>query len=167
VEGWRGVEGVDPTFLLGFYKLSHGLHPPPSPYPPLDGVLDRIETRQAHHHKRLDVENVEIGPTDLSIDLLRAVYRANHLPLTTRMRAAISALKHEVPTLGISVVVNDDDIATRLDRAIARIAAANNQKVINGRTVAPEPTIQPEPKPSPPLPAPLNRLYNKKLYRRI
>jgi len=133
----------------------------------IGGVLDRMETTHQRQVNRMNAENVEIGPTDLSIDLLRAVYRANHLPLTTRMRAAISALKHEVPTLGISVVVNDDDIATRLDRAIARIAAANNQKVINGRTVAPEPTIQPEPKPSPPLPAPLNRLYNKKLYRRI
>src|SRR6516164_8434946 len=126
-----------------------------------------METNHQRRVNGMNAENVEIGPTDLSIDLLRAVYRNNQLPLTTRMRAAISALKHEVPTLGISVVVNDDDIATRLDRAIARIAAANNQKVINGRTVVPEPTIQPEPKPSPPLPAPLNRLYNKKLYRRI
>ena len=129
----------------------------------IGGVLDRMETTHQRQVNRMNAENVEIGPTDLSINLLRAVYRANHLPLTTRMRAAISALKHEVPTLGISVVVNDDD----MDRAIARIAAANNQKVINGRTVVPEPTIQPEPKPSPPLPAPLNRLYNKKLYRRI
>src|SRR5262249_20649217 len=132
------------------------------------GVLDRIETRQGPNPTRLQTENVEIGPNDLSIDLLRAVYRANHLPLTTRMRAAISALKHEVPTLGISVVVNDADIATRLDRALARIAATNNNanEPVNGGEVITEPTIEPEPKPSPPLPAPLNRLYSSR-FRRI
>ena len=135
----------------------------------IHGVLDRIETRQGPNPTRLQTENVEIGPNDLSIDLLRAVYRANQLPLTTRMRAAISALKHEVPTLGISVVVNDDDIATRLDRALARIAAANNNanETVNGAEVITEPTIGPEPKPSPPMPAPLNRIYDKRRYRRI
>src|SRR5215467_5860585 len=93
--------------------------------------------------RRQDPENVEIGPDEISLDLLRAVYRSNRLPLTTRMRAAISALKHEVPTLGISVVVNDDDIATRLDRALARIAAANNNanEPGNGGEVITEPTI--------------------------
>ena len=84
------------------------------------------------------------------------------------MRAAISALKHEVPSLGISVVVNDDDIATRLDRALARIAAANNNanEPVNGEEVITEPTIEPEPRPSPPLPAPLNRVYSSR-FRRI
>jgi hypothetical protein len=133
-------------------------------------VLDRIENqRPMTNPTRLQSENVEIGPNDLSIDLLRAVYRANHLPLHTRMRAAMACLKHEVPSLGISVVVNDDDIATRLDRALARIAATNNNanNHANGAEVITEPTIEPEPRPSPPLPAPLNRLYNKKLYRRI
>jgi hypothetical protein len=32
----------------------------------------------------------------------------------------MAALKHEVPTLGVSIVVNDADIAARLDKAIAR-----------------------------------------------
>ena len=84
------------------------------------------------------------------------------------MRAAISALKHEVPSLGISVVVNDDDIATRLDRALARIAATNNSpnNHANGAEVITEPTIEPEPRPSPPLPAPLNRVYSSR-FRRI
>ena len=136
----------------------------------IGGVLDRMET--TIHHRRvngMNAENVEIGPNDLSIDLLRAVYRNNQLPLTTRMRAAISALKHEVPTLGISVVVNDDDIATRLDRALARIAATNNnhanETVTHEETIT-EPPIEPEPQPSPPLPAPLTRLYSSK-FRRI
>jgi len=134
----------------------------------IGGVLDRMETNHQRQVNRVNVENVEIGPTDLSLDLLRAVYRANHLPLTTRMRAAISALKHEVPMLGISVVVNDDDIATRLDRALARIAAAsNNQNVINGTVTEPEPTFQPEPQSPPPTPNPLTRLYSPRFRRRI
>ena len=129
-------------------------------------VLDRIENqRPMTNPTRLQSENVEIGPNDLSIDLLRAVYRANHLPLYTRMRAAMACLKHEVPTLGISVVVNDADIATRLDRAIARIANAEN-KPINGNAIVTNRTIEREPKPSPPLPAPLNRLYSSR-FRRI
>ena len=129
-------------------------------------VLDRIENqRPMTNPTRLQSENVEIGPNDLSIDLLRAVYRANHLPLYTRMRAAMACLKHEVPALGISVVVNDADIATRLDRAIARIANAEN-KPINGNAIVTNRTIEREPKPSPPLPAPLNRLYSSR-FRRI
>jgi len=132
----------------------------------IGGVLDRMETNRQRQVNRMSAENVEIGPNGLSLDLLRAVYRNNQLPLTTRMRAAISALKHEVPTLGISVVVNDDAIATRLDRALARIAATNNQNVVNGAATIPEPTIQPEPRPSPPLPAPLTRLYSSR-FRRI
>src|SRR6516225_4051030 len=120
----------------------------------IGGVLDRMETNRQRQVNRMSAENVEIGPNGLSLDLLRAVYRNNQLPLTTRMRAAISALKHEVPTLGISVVVNDDDIATRLDRALARIANANNQNAVNGTATEPEPTIQLEPKQSPTLPAP-------------
>ena len=133
----------------------------------ISGVLDRMETNHQRRVNGMNAENVEIGPTDLSIDLLRAVYRNNQLPLTTRMRAAISALKHEVPTLGISVVVNDDDIATRLDRALARIANANNQNAVNGTATEPEPTIQLEPKQSPTLPAPLSRIYSNRFRRRI
>ena len=128
---------------------------------------DLVDLNTLHQPGKRQQENVEIGPTDLSIDLLRAVYRNNQLPLTTRMRAAISALKHEVPTLGISVVVNDDDIATRLDRALARIANANNQNAVNGTATEPEPTIQLEPKQSPTLPAPLSRIYSNRFRRRI
>jgi hypothetical protein len=74
----------------------------------------------------------------------------------------MAALKHEVPTLGVSIVVNDADIATRLDRAIARIANAE-KKTINHVATR---TIEPEPRPSPPMPAPLNRLYSSR-FRRI
>jgi len=45
---------------------------------------DLVDLNTLHQPGKRQQENVEIGPTDLSIDLLRAVYRANHLPLTTR-----------------------------------------------------------------------------------
>jgi|SRR5262245_43563484 len=66
-------------------------------------------------------DNVEIGPNDISIDLLRAVYRANHLPLRTRMRAAMAALKHEVPALIATAVVNENSFAELLDRRLKRL----------------------------------------------
>src|SRR5262249_2322876 len=95
---------------------------------PQVGLLQRGRIKQPAQHRRHIVdENVEIGPNEISLDLLRAVYRSNHLPLHTRMRAAMAALKHEVPTLGVSIVVNDADIAARLDRAIARIANAEKK----------------------------------------
>ena len=131
----------------------------------IGGVLDRMETNHQGRVDGMNAENVEIGPNDLSIDLLRAVYRNNALDLHVRMRAAMSCLKHEVPSLGISVVVNENDVATRLDRALARIA--NNQNAVNGTATEPEPTIQLEPKQSPTLPAPLSRIYSNRFRRRI
>ena|SRR5215831_567677 len=66
-------------------------------------------------------QKIEIGPNEISLDLLRAVYRSNHLPLHTRMRAAISALPHEVPRLAVTAVVSEQDFATVLDRRLKRI----------------------------------------------
>src|SRR5262249_26193173 len=80
-------------------------------------------------------ENIELGPNDISIDLLRAVYRNNHLPLHTRMRAAMAALKHEVPKLAVTAQITENDIATILDRRIARLEEmkANQAKVIDAQ----------------------------------
>jgi hypothetical protein len=136
-------------------------------------VLDRIETQQATatvgHQRREMNENVEIGPNEISLDLLRAVYRSNHLPLTTRMRAAISALPHEVPKLIATAVMNEGSFADLLDRRLKRIEQMKllESKAVNGNATVTDRTMEPEPRPSPPMPAPLNRLYNKKLYRRI
>jgi hypothetical protein len=85
----------------------------------------------------------------------------------------MACLPFESPKLAVVAQVTENDIATILDRRIARyqqmnqIAAANNQKVINGETTVSDRTIEPEPTPSPPTPSPLRRLYSTKHYRRI
>ena len=66
-------------------------------------------------------QEIEIPPDGISLDLLRAVYRNNQLPLTTRMRAAIAALPFEVPKLAVTAVVSEQDFATVLDRRLKRI----------------------------------------------
>jgi len=118
--------------------------------------------------KERQPENVEIGPNEISLDLLRAVYRSNHLPLSTRMRAAISALPHEVPRLAVTAVVSEQDFATVLDRRLKRMKEMKlfERRVVNGSPGVSDRTIEPEPKPSPPMPAPLNRLYSSR-FRRI
>ena len=82
---------------------------------------DLVDLRTLHRDRKHQPENVEIGPNEISLDLLRAVYRANYLPLSTRMRAAISALPHEVPRLAVTAVVSEQDFATVLDRRLKRI----------------------------------------------
>ena len=69
-------------------------------------------------------QEIEIPADGISLDLLKAVYRNNQLPLTTRMRAAIAALPFEVPKLAVTAVVSEQDFATLLDRRLARIAEA-------------------------------------------
>ena len=108
-------------------------------------------------------EEIEIGPDALSIDLLRAVYRANHLPLTTRMRAAMACLKHEVPALLATAIVNEGDFAELLDRRLKRIEemklieakpTTNSEPATNGH-----PQLEPQPNPPP-------RIWDKR-YRRL
>ena len=79
---------------------------------------------------------------DRVLDLLRAVYRNPSLALTTRMRAAIAALAHEVPKLAVTAVMTDNDFATLLDRRLKRIEemkanAIEATPVIDGEKVDP------------------------------
>ena len=119
--------------------------------------------------KKLKPENVEIGPTDLSIDLLRAVYRNNALYLHIRMRAAISALKHEVPALIATAIVEEGSFAELLDKRLKKISEMKliESKPINGTVTETQPIFQPEPQPSPPLSNPLSRIYSNRFRRRI
>ena len=101
-----------------------------------------------------DPEAIEIPPTGLSIDLLRAVYRSNKLPLPTRMRAAMACLKHEVPSLGITAVISDQGLAELFDKRLERMKQIEQAQL-------PKPTPQTlEIKP------PLSRTPDKR-YRRI
>src|SRR5262245_27779045 len=91
----------------------------------IGAVLDRLEANGTLHFQvEGDPEAIEIAPNGLSIDLLRAVYRNNSLPLPTRMRAAMACLKHEVPSLGITAVVTDQGFAELLERRLKRIEQA-------------------------------------------
>jgi hypothetical protein len=76
-------------------------------------ALDRIEAQQAMA--------LQLRPGANSLDFLQAVYRNPSLALTTRMRAAIAALPHEVPKLAVTAVVSEQDFATVLDRRLKRI----------------------------------------------
>ena len=75
-------------------------------------------------------QEVEIPADGISLDLLRAVYRNSSLALTTRIRAAIAALPHEVPKLAVTAMVSEQDFATVLDRRLKRI---EEMKVISPR----------------------------------
>ena len=88
------------------------------------------------HQRRIDKmneEEIEIPPDGLSIDLLRAVYRCSSLPLTTRLRAAIAALKHEVPALIATAVVNEGSFADLLDRRLKRIEQMKTDEAYRGQ----------------------------------
>ncbi len=54
---------------------------------------------------------IEIGPNEMSIDLLRAVYRNPSIPLPVRIRCAVAALPHEVPRLQVTAQVNEQSFA--------------------------------------------------------
>jgi hypothetical protein len=66
-------------------------------------------------------EEIELPPNGNSLDFLQLVYRNSALPLHTRMRAAMAALKHEVPALLASAIVSENSFAELLDRRLARI----------------------------------------------
>ena len=103
------------------------------------------------------------------LTFLKAVYMNAELPLSVRMRAAIELLPFTHPKLAVTAVVSEQDFATVLDRRLKRIEEMRllENKVINGGTIVTDRTINPEPQPAPPTPAPLNRVYDKRRYRRI
>ncbi len=79
------------------------------------------------------VSKVQVGADATSLEFLQACYRSPHLPLSTRMRAAIAALQYEHPKLGVQMNLHDDGTwAERLEKAIERSANTYNPKAING-----------------------------------
>jgi len=94
-------------------------------------------------------EAIEIPPNAISLDVLRAVYRCNELPLTTRMRAAMACLPHEVPRLAVTAQVTDMGVAEILDRRLKRLEEMKLIEATNGAKA-----IDPQPQPvetKPPL----------------
>src|SRR6516225_9182417 len=90
-------------------------------------------------------QEIEMPADGISLDLLRAVYRSNQLPLTTRMRAAIAALPFEVPKLAVTAVVSEQDFATLLDRRLKRIEEMR-AKVIEAKPAQIEAKSNPMPR---------------------
>src|SRR5262245_56799053 len=100
-----------------------------------------------------------------ALEFLQAVYNDEELPLLTRVRVAISCLPYEVPKLAVTAIVNEQDFATVLEQRIKRYEKMQRTtKLIDAQPInEPEPT----PVPEKPTPAPLNRLYDKRHWRRF
>lgn len=82
---------------------------------------------------------IEIGPDGTSLTLLQAIYKNPAMPLHTRMRAAIAALAHEHPRLGVTFQTSDEtDFAKLLDQRIQR----HQSKLIEHQ---PQPAIETKP----------------------
>jgi len=92
-------------------------------------------------------DEIELPSDGNSLYFLQLVYRNTALPLHTRMRAAMAALKHEVPALLATAVVNEQSFAELLDRRIARLQEMENARLIEAQPepaaveVAPTPSI--------------------------
>jgi|SRR5436190_883183 hypothetical protein len=104
---------------------------------------------------------LELPEGATSLTLLQAVYRAPELPLPTRMRAAAIAIAYEHPKLAVTAIIGSDDLAERLDRAIARAnGTASATKVIEA-----SPVREPLP-PTGPRPTPLGAPFPTERHRR-
>ena len=98
-------------------------------------------------------ELIELAPGEISLDLLRRVYRSTQQPMSMRMRAAIEALPFEVPKLSATANVTlDSSFAARLERAIER---SKSVPMLNG------PTIEHEQLPASTLKKPFPRNYRR------
>ena len=79
-------------------------------------------------------EGPRVAPDTAPVEFLQAIYRDHRQPMNRRMRAAIEAAPYVHPKLAATVLLNGEDFAQRLDKAIARS---------HGRLI--EAQVEPEP----------------------
>ena len=85
-------------------------------------------------------EAIDLAPGETSLSFLQKIYRSRAQPMSRRLRAAMAALPHEHPKLGIVATanLNGETFAAMLDRAIERSGKAEDIKQIEA---APTPTM--------------------------
>jgi hypothetical protein len=98
-----------------------------------------------------------------ALAFLRGIYRDPMQPTSTRLRAASIAIEYERPRLAVTALVNGDDFALRLEKAIERSRAV---RVIehtppdepSAESVKERPPVGPSPTPiDAPFPSPRRR----------
>src|SRR5262249_18858158 len=72
-------------------------------------------------YKEQESKQLDLGPTAISLDLLRAVYRDPTQQLSTRMRAAMACLPFETPKLLATAIVNEGSFAELLECRLKRM----------------------------------------------
>ena len=76
-----------------------------------------------------DREIIDLAPGETSLNFLQKIYRNPAQPMSRRLRAAMAALPHEHPKLGIIATanLNGETFAAMLDKAIERSGTAMKQ----------------------------------------
>jgi hypothetical protein len=77
----------------------------------------------------LDDETTEVD----ALAFLKAVYQSPAVPLSTRLKAASIAIEYERPRLAVTATIDGKDFGVRLDRAIERMAKAQEPKEIEAQ----------------------------------
>jgi hypothetical protein len=78
-------------------------------------------------------EEIDLTPSETSLSFLQKIYRSPAQPMSRRLRAAMAALPHEHPKLGIVATanMNGETFAGMLDRAIERSGKGSEVKQID------------------------------------
>jgi len=93
----------------------------------------------------VEAQEFELPPDSNSLALLQLVYKCSRLPLHTRMRAAMAALKHEVPALMATAIINENSFAELLEKRLKRIERMEQQKVTPQIEARPQIETKPPP----------------------